>query len=262
MFRLFVLSLLCLSNFAFADFDLGKSARREPGESYRSYKAVASLLSVPQSPLSSGGTPVDLAKQYGSSELPKAVEWESEVEMVKRFSEMRDYRWMSDQQRPDFLRRITWLYPDDGCYARAGLAIRNLHQWNFKAPNKIFIFGDLVVKTPYASPGSVSWWYHVAPIVEVQGQKYVLDPAIEGSEPLKLEAWLARHTDDITKLEVAICASGSYTPYDACARETDGVESTAAADQIPFLSQEWVRILSLGKNPEEELGDNPPWKRD
>lgn len=255
-----IITITFASYFATADIAPGKSARRAPGESYRAYKAFATLLSVPNFTDPAGSTPVEVAKQFGTSELPPAVQWENEEVMIQRFDEMRDHRWMNQPQRPTFPRRISWLYPDDGCFARAGLAVRNLQQWTFPAPSKVFIFGDLNVKTPYAPSGSVSWWYHVAPMVEVNGKKFVLDPSIESAKPLPLEEWLARHTDDISKIEVAVCGSGSYTPYDQCARQTDGIETVAENDQVYFLSAEWDRLVELGRNPREELGDNPPWK--
>ncbi|NJL24794.1 MAG: hypothetical protein HC902_06255 [Calothrix sp. SM1_5_4] len=194
-----------------------------------------------------------------SSVLPPVTVWESEDAMLERFRALRDQRWLKLPERPDFLRRSSWLYPDDGCFARAALANRNLGKWSYSVPNKIFVFGDLNVMTVNAVSGMVSWWYHVAPIVEVNGQKYVLDPAIEPRQPLKLEDWLARMSSTPQDLEVAICGSGTYTPNDDCARISDGQENEAAEDQLVYLRYEWNRLLQLKRDPESELGDNPPW---
>jgi hypothetical protein len=135
----------------------------------------------------------------------------------------------------------------------------NLIKWKESAPNKIFVFGDLQVKTKNSPDGLVEWWYHVAPIVEVNGEKFILDPAIEPHSPLKIEDWLRTMTGDIAKLEVAICGSGSYAPYDICDKTSDGIEAAAGRDQIQYLSNEWWRLEELRRVPLEELGDKPPW---
>ena len=179
--------------------------------------------------------------------------------MTQRFKKLRDVRWLTTEDHPDFLRRSSWLYPDDGCFARAALVIMNLSHWKIPVPNKIFVFGDLEVKTPNSQSGSVSWWYHVAPIVTVNGQKYVLDPAIEPLRPLKLEEWLSKMSSDVSTLEVSICQSGSYMPSDFCDKVTDGSEATAAQDQISYLGDEWSRLELLRRDPTADLGDTPPW---
>jgi hypothetical protein len=235
------------------------SARREPGLSYLAYKAHAVLMAQGARPLNV--SPVEEAKPYGQTKatLPAATLWKTEVEMKQNFDKFRDHRFLERSSQPGFLRRSSWLYPDDGCFARAALAVLNLGKLNVTLPKKVFVFGDLDVKTINSPNGSVSWWYHVAPLVEIDGVKYVLDPAIEPRNPLRLEDWLSRMNANPDNLEVAICGSGSYTPYDACHKESDGVESSALSDQGRYLDSEWYRLKSLGRIPEEELGDSPPW---
>jgi hypothetical protein len=258
---LLFLSLAVQSGFAQA-MD-GKSAHREPGISYKAYAARARIMSqgnlnpLDQVPHKS---PVDSAVEYDKATLPSAAAWDSAEIMQKRFEDFRDLRFIADSQHAGFERRSSWLYPDDGCFARAALAIRNLLAMAAKAPSKIFVFGDLNVKTVNSPDGSVSWWYHVAPIVEVAGQKYVLDPAIEPHHPLKIEDWLATMSTTPQTLQVAICESGSYQPYDDCDKVSDGKEDQAQADQVGYLGLEWERLQALQRNPDQELGDNPPWK--
>ena len=256
IFALLVLSQLSVAAPSFAD----KSAHREPGQSYLDYKARIPLLRVPNDP----NEPVRVTAEgasvpYDPAKLPLATEWQSADEMLKRFQAMRDYRWLQTGDRPNFSRRLTWLYPDDGCFARAALAVMNLKTWGNEPPSKVFAFGNLLVKTANSLSGSVSWWYHVAPLVQVSGQKYVLDPALEPTAPLKLEEWLARMSQDISKLEVAVCGSGSYVPSDDCVKDTDGVETTAAVDINDYLRAEWSRMVQLQRDPSEVLGANPPW---
>lgn len=254
-----LISLLFLGAVGWASGLDSKSARREPGVSYLAYKAHAFLMSQGAHTLATSA--VDEAKPYGESKstLPAATLWKSQEEMKQNFEKFRDHRFMLRSAQPGFQRRSSWLYPDDGCFARAALAVLNLSKWNVTVPKKVFVFGDLDVKTNNSRYGSVSWWYHVAPLVEIDGVKYVLDPAIEPKNPLRLEDWLARMNANPDSLEVAVCGSGAYTPYDACHKESDGVESSALADQGRYLDSEWYRLKELGRIPEAELGDSPPW---
>ncbi len=234
------------------------SAKREKSEDYRVYKYRAKWLAEQSEQPAPYRTPLDEATTRLEN-LPRATRWPSMNVLNEAFARFRDYRFLTDSERPNFLRRSTWLFPDDGCYARASLANRNLKNWNYPVPKKVFVFGNLLVETPNSPLGEVSWWYHVAPIVEVHGRKYVMDPAIEPRRPLTLQAWLKRMHQRPGRVEVAICASGTYTPNDSCERETDGVEEVAETVQKFFLADEWYRVLDLGRNPEQELGDSPPW---
>ncbi len=259
---MFVKSLFILLAFGFSaslwasSLD-GKSAHRDPNVSYEAYKAQAWFLSQGQRQTSRSA--VDSAVSPDQAAALPVTTWNDAGELKSRFEGLRDFRFLQTRDEPNFLRRSSWLYPDDGCFARAALAIRNLSQWSFPVPNKVFVFGNLAVKTANSPSGQVTWWYHVAPIVEVAGQKYVLDPAINPKAALPLYDWLKTMTNDPSKLEVAICGAGSYTPYDACEKDTDGLEKSAGDDQLYYLDAEWNRLESLNRDPVKELGDNPPW---
>lgn len=204
-------------------------------------------------------TPLSSSRYYSSSAtLPKATGWK-ESELQARFKKIRDARFLVQKKQANFPRRSSWLYPDDGCFARAAMANRNVFRWFHPIPNKVFAFGNLRVKTKNSPRGSVSWWYHVAPIVEVRGEKFVLDPAIDPDHPLRLEEWLARMGNP-QKIKVSICGSGTYSPGDNCQKETDGVEARAQRAQEKYLTLEWNRLVKLGRSTENELGDLPPWK--
>lgn len=252
-------AMLCLSP-AWSQSFQDKSARREPGVSYQAYKSRMTIFNLGRaaSPFTSRSA-VDSAVRFGDGNLPKATAWTSEKEMLQRFRQFRDVRFLSDRAHPNFPRRSTWLYPDDGCFARAALVNRNLTRLSVTVPSKVFVFGDLNVHTPNAPGGEVTWWYHVAPLVEVGDRKFVLDPAIEPRFPLPLEEWLAKMSGTPQNLEVAVCGSGSYTPYDSCEKVTDGLENEAESDQMGYLGPEWSRLESLNRDPRRELGDNPPW---
>jgi hypothetical protein len=112
----------------------------------------------------------------GSSYLPTVEESKKEWEKwdltslpeVKNpqllFEAVRDARYLKDTVRDSFLRRSSWLYPQDGCWIRAELARKQALQNKLGNLLKVFIFGALSVKTANALAGHVTWWYHVAPI--------------------------------------------------------------------------------------------------
>lgn len=229
-------------------------AWRDPNIDYTVYEARA-LRSETQKVLWKSA--LRSAVKLDSAVLPAATAW-TRVELHERFQRMRDERFLQSVQS-NFPRRASWLYPDDGCYARAALANRNLFRWFLPVPSKVFVFGNLRVKTPNAPRGAVSWWYHVAPVVDVNGEKFVLDPAIEPSKPLPLNEWLARMGKP-ERMKVSICGSGTYTPGDNCSKETDGMEKSAERAQAAYLKLEWQRLKRLGRSAEQELGENPPWK--
>ena len=95
--------------------------------------------------------------------------------------------------------RIPFQYPVDGCYARAEAMVRLMDQWEVPS-QKLFAVAAgnsrLRVETPYApdcfysSVPSVTWVYHVAPIVTLEnGTNLVLDPSV-ASKPLKIHEWI------------------------------------------------------------------------
>lgn len=231
----------------------GVSAIRQPGRSYTEYIRPTPRASE------SWKKAIDVAVKYRGASLRKVTEWESVEVMNERFKRIRDLRFLRERDRPDFLRRISWLYPDDGCYARSQLSNLNFADWEIPVPDKVFAFGDLAVDTPNSPHGSVSWWYHVAPIVQVQGVKYVLDPAIEPTRPLTLDEWLERQNSEPGEVKVSICRSGTYSPYSVCSRRIMETQTSALRDQIRLLGYEWERLEELGRDPERELGHEPPW---
>jgi hypothetical protein len=235
-----------------------KSAKRDPNVSYKAYMARAYLLSQQEHPDATAKAAVDSGMSADNAAKVPVASWATSAELKEHFEFVRDLRFLESPQQPGFKRRSSWLYPDDGCFARAALAVKNLASNNQLPPNKIFVFGNLNVKTGNAPDGSVSWWYHVAPIIEVQGAKYVLDPALEPKHPLPMMDWL-KLMGDPKQMEVAICGSGTYTPNDSCDKTTDGLEQGAGDDQIYYLDAEWDRLLELNRDPHKELGDLPPW---
>lgn len=182
-------------------------------------------------------------------------------ELVTVFNKVRDTRFLTLNSAPDFLRRSSWLYPDDGCFARSALARKNIESWKYTTPKKIFIFGNLEVLTANAEPGykSVGWSYHVVPLYQLQGTAYVLDPAIDPKGPLELKSWIYKMVSKLEDATYAICDGYAYQPFGGCIATTAAEESTAQDDQYLYLEEEWNRLVQLKRDPKEELGDHPPW---
>jgi hypothetical protein len=78
--------------------------------------------------------------------------------------------------------QIPFQYPDDGCWARANEMCRIL-LLNQVTPGKAWIYGNLHVATKNSPACSVSWGWHVAPILSVTqadgtSANMVVDPSM------------------------------------------------------------------------------------
>jgi hypothetical protein len=204
-------------------------------------------------------TPLGLAKPLDMLTFEKVPAYQNAAVAIQSFAKVRDTKFIKDTTH-NLVRRSSWLFPDDGCFARAALAVQNLKQWNRTAPAKLFIFGNLTVKTANSPDGSVSWWYHVVPIVMVGQQPVIFDPAINQAAPIYLKDWIATMTTDVKTVSFSICKSTSYAPSSPCT--VDSTSSEPALDhQMMYLNDEWARLLDMKREPIKELGDYPPWSR-
>lgn len=97
---------------------------------------------------------------------------------------------------------VPYHYPTDGCYSRAHLMAERLTSLGY-ASEKVFAVSrkdggsGLHVPSRRANdmPGdpTVTWWYHVAPIIQVQQTdgstaRMVMDPST-ANEPITIQAW-------------------------------------------------------------------------
>lgn len=240
----------------------GVSARRAPNADYRLYLHSGKIERQKPADDSSPPAPptaVDAAVPLEKLDLQSLPKWDSLETLQLAFEMIRDFRFLNGISHPGFLRRDTWLYPDDGCYARAALAKQNLQDWGFPSVKKLFAFGNLHVMTKNSPDGAVNWWYHVVDAVLVNNRPYVLDPSIDPLRPLTLNEWRRQLGDQKTAITFAICSHNTYTPYDTCATPYPGDDSTALLDQLGFLDSEWDRLVALQRDPNFELGNQPPW---
>ncbi len=90
---------------------------------------------------------------------------------------------------------IPFLFPDDGCWARANEMCRLMQAQGLR-PRKVWIQGWLVVATRNNPNCSVSWGWHVAPTLCVRGpgfldhQDMVIDPSLF-TTPVTKAQWKA-----------------------------------------------------------------------
>lgn len=88
---------------------------------------------------------------------------------------------------------IPFLYPDDGCWARAHEMCRLMINTGLR-PRKVWIQGNLRVNTRNNPACFVRWGWHVAPTLCVRGptwfqvQDMVIDPSLFGA-PVSEAAW-------------------------------------------------------------------------
>lgn len=94
---------------------------------------------------------------------------------------------------------IPFLYPDDGCFARAHEMCRLMIDMGL-APRKVWIKGDLYVSTKNNPDCEVWWDWHVAPTLCVRGpglfqtQDMVIDPSLFTTPVTKAE-WKLKQGD-------------------------------------------------------------------
>lgn len=230
------------------------SAERLPGESY--WEARDRNL-----------PPVWATPTHTTAEQA-SVAWDdldtSSLATIKKSGEMfehiRDTRFLFLPGEPGFARRVSWLYPQDGCWTRAAVARHMARMQGYGELRKLFIFGSLNVKTSNAPGGSVSWWYHVVAVFkDERGKVRVVDPAIDPRGPMLLVDWVKTMVRDPHSATYSLCSSATFHPGDFCDQANDRSDASGESDQETYLDYEWDNLLRLGREPKEELGDLPPW---
>ncbi len=124
---------------------------------------------------------------------------------------------------------ISYQYAEDGCYARAHKMCYVLNNKYHYATHKIFSFANagsdvLSVQAQKWGGCCINWWYHVAPLVNVNtptGVKaFVFDPAMF-DQPVLLSVWLHAQENPVCASwgtanvsMINIQPTASYSPAD------------------------------------------------
>lgn len=205
-----------------------------------------------------GESVMDRLRPLAALDRGVITEWPAS-EVVAGFERVRDERFLFDPARPDFPRRLTWLRPQRECDARAQLVADALAEWGHARPSKVFVSGGLRAATPNDPSGQVAWDWHVAAAVRVGSEVFVLDAAIEPRAPLRLEDWLLRLAPSLDAVKVVACSATAFDPATRCLNGTAHQTQRALDMERSAFAKEWALQLLLGRDPEQVLGDAPPW---
>lgn len=144
---------------------------------------------------------------------------------------------------------IPFQYCPDGCYARAHKMCWIINnRYNYQT-HKIFSFANagsdrLSVKCEKWGGCCVTWWYHVAPLVNIktpQGVKaYVFDPAMF-DQPVPLATWLHAQenpacaaTPHVSMINIQPTSSYSPSSYSGYSFDTDPTYSATNSTLISY----------------------------
>jgi hypothetical protein len=168
------------------------------------------------------------------------------------FSAAYHSRWYPNPNRGNYRRKAPWLYPMTGCYARAAHISAIAAAKGLARPGKIFAFGRLRHRTPYARNGRVIYWtYHVAAGYRIGSTVYVLDPGVSG-EVLTFDAWLSKIASNPQSIRISFCDQRAYGPSSRC---SGGNGNGAYLGHIPgLLKLEWSNLAKKGYSPDQLLG--------
>jgi hypothetical protein len=252
-------AFLLFALFCCADL-FATSAVRKPTEDYRAVAKKYLPRIKPWGPLTTRmatNSAYGLANAWSTIDTTTAAK-ESKIDVL--FNYIRDQRELTESTDPGFLRRVSWLYPIDGCWIRAAIVGHWAEREKFSTPSRLFIFGNLNVSTTNAPSGSVSWWYHVAPALrDSSGTLLVLDPAINPDKPMEAEDWIKTMVPAVSDATLSLCSRYTYEPYDNCDSTSSSTDSNAEIDIESYLRRERQNLISMHRDADEELGDNPPW---
>jgi len=147
---------------------------------------------------------------------------------------------------------ITYQYCEDGCYARAHKMCYVINNRYHYFTRKVFSFAfpdgpySLCVKAEKWGGCCINWWYHVAPLVNIQtpaGTKtYVFDPAMF-DEPVLLATWLhaqqnpacaGGRTPKVTSYNIQ--PTSAYAPNDTATFVTDPMYADTDTTLVHYRS--------------------------
>lgn len=200
------------------------------------------------------------AVEFEKVDFSEAADVGTIERLTEIFNYIRDSKFISNQAGPLPERRLSWLYPDDGCYIRAELAVQFTVKQQMPETAKLFGFGDLAVKSSNHPDGIVRWWYHVVPVYRVGTQAYVVDPSIDYRKPMLAEEWKKAMEAEYPAEKFSVCKAHTIGPDDSCTNPYGQSIDNLIREQTDFLNEEWYRVITLGRDPQSELGNNPPWK--
>lgn len=179
--------------------------------------------------------------------------WPLTIEELNAFAtEAAQIRMHNNPNSGNFMRRGPWLYPNNGCYAKAAHVSALALQKGFQQPGKIYAYGNLEFNSPYAKNGRrVYWRYHMAAAYVFNGEVMVIDPGISSS-PMTQEQWFSHISPLPNSVRPKYCDVRNYSPLATC---VGGRGNGANLNHVRgILRDEWSNLIRLGYNPAELLG--------
>lgn len=179
--------------------------------------------------------------------------WPLTIEELQVFALEAEATRMHQNPNPgNFLRKGPWLYPNNGCYSKAAHVSFLAKQKGFTQPGKIFAYGNLEFRSPYAKNGRVVYWrYHMAAAYVFNSQVYVIDPGM-GSALLTQAEWFAKISPTPQTVRPKYCDQRNYSPLTTC---VGGSGNGANLNHVRgILRDEWSNLVRLGYDPYSILG--------
>jgi len=216
---------------------------------------------------SKGKTPLDYEYKKNVDSEKSVPSWDvSPSDFDGFFDSARFDRYLEWDEQPEFKRRSTWLYPDNGCWYRAEIYVTLIVDFmtakfpgkKFATPKKHFAFGDLAAKSSSIRGGIVRWGWHVAPLIRLNdGKLYVMDPALNGDAVHK-EGWykLMMSEPDAKITGFVTCDTETYKTENSCFNAKQVDPQSLGCEIQGFLATEWERQIHLGRDPKIVLGDD------
>ena len=181
-------------------------------------------------------------------------EWKRGLPALISFAEkVRVLRKYTNPNPGNFRRRAPWLFPVDGCYAKAAHISAVASSMGHSRPGKVFAFGNLQYSTPFARNGRITYWsYHMAASYRIGSVVYVIDPTITSKKVMPLVEWVKLISKEPQGVRVKLCDANSYSPYSKC---LGGRGNGAYLGHMRgVLQQEWSHLIKLGYSPDAMLG--------
>jgi hypothetical protein len=98
------------------------------------------------------------------------------------------------------------------------------------------------------------------PVVALNDEHYVIDPAIDPNGPMHASDWFKSMVTDVKTLKISVCHPYTYSPGSDCEAPVAVSYDDLVSRQHYYLSAEWDNLVELQRDPDKELGDSPPWK--
>ena len=212
--------------------------------------------------------PAVFAKPFSQVDFSNVNSSVNDVPRLKNlFFKLRDDRFLTWDQMPNFKRRIPWLYVRQGCSDRATLMRQHIEELGMPVPTRVFAFPtagkSLILRSPFWTSPIIWSSYHTALITHVDGQDYVIDPAASPEGPVLVKDWASKLGDgDPEKVQLAVCGPLSSSAERSCWETNPQIAYKILISQI-LLEYEWDEVQNLSPVYSHDqnvvLGDSPPW---